>query len=156
MASWSRWLPWGERKSAVSAPINGSMISPLISLLTPQEVTPYQAWMFYLNVAPFAKVVDLIADETARLVPLVQIDGKPVDRHPVAEFMRAPGFRRTRQQLIKQIAVQYLVTGNAYVHSIGEVNAPPIALDVLKTATVAPTTGHISWPSQYFSCLFVS
>lgn len=149
MASWSRWLPWGERKSAVSAPINGSMISPLISLLTPQEVTPYQAWMFYLNVAPFAKVVDLIADETARLVPLVQIDGKPVDRHPVAEFMRAPGFRRTRQQLIKQIAVQYLVTGNSFVHVIGETNRPPLALDLLKSSMVSPTIGADMWPQHY-------
>lgn len=146
MAFWNRL--W-ERKAAVPAPVNAQFVSPYMSLLTAQEITPYQAWLNYLSVAPFAKVIDLIADETARLLPLVKIGGKPIDGHPVAEFMKRPGFQRNRYRLIKEAAVQYLVTGNAYIHSIGEPNRPPLALDLLKSSTMAITVGQDMWPQQY-------
>lgn len=148
-ASSKVFSPFIQRKAAVSAPINGTLINPYMGLLLAQEITPYQAWLLYMNVAPFAKIVDLIADETARLVPLVKVNGKPVDGHPLSQFMRRPGFNRSRQGLIKELAVQYLVTGNAYMHSIGEVSRPPIALDVLKSVTVAPTIGSDMWPEQF-------
>lgn len=139
-----------ERKSAVSAPIAGTLPAQYGSLLSAQEITPYNAWLSYMNVSALSKVVNLVADETARLVPLVRVDGKPVSDHPITKFMARPGFQRNRQKLIKQLAVQYLVTGNAYPHIIGEPSRPPLAIDVLKSALVNHTPGHDMWPDQFY------
>lgn len=149
MAFWNRWFR-PEIKAAVSAPVSGTLLQPYMPLLSAQEISPYNAWLLYQNVSTFAKIVDLIADETARLVPLVKVGGKNVVDHPLAKFMQRPGFNRTRQRFIKQLAVQYLVTGNGYMHTIGEPDRPPIALDVLKSNLVTFTPGFDMWPEQFF------
>lgn len=139
-----------ERKAAVSAPVS-SVAGPSLfgALLNPQEITPYQAWMLYINVGPFAKIVDIIADAVASLVPVVHEDGEPVDGHPVFNFLHRPGFNRTRRRLMKELTVQYLVTGTAYTHVIGSPEVPPLALDVFKTKFVNPTPGPDMWPEFY-------
>jgi HK97 family phage portal protein len=117
--------------------------------LTPNSVSPYQAWLLYKNVSSFAKVVDLISDSVASLVPVVKVNGKIVDGHPAALFLKRPGFRRTRRRLIKEAAVQYLVTGTAYLHAYGEPNQPPIALDIIKSHFMTCTHGTDMWPHMH-------
>ena len=85
----------------------------------------------------------------ASLTPLVQVDGAPVDRHPVANFLNRPGFNRTRRRFIKELTVQYLVTGTAYMHAIGNVAFPPVALDVLKSKFLSTYPGPDMWPDRY-------
>lgn len=156
MVSWSRFVPAMFRsppqtKAAVAAPINTIQHHPMAGMLSlnPQEITPYQAWLLYKTVAPFAKIVDLIADGVASLVPVVQINGKPVDGHPVASFLSRPGFNRTRRRLIKELAVQQLVCGTAYPLVYGSVEHGPTALDVLKAQYVTPVVGADMWPETY-------
>lgn len=140
-----------QRKTAVPAPIS-SQVAPSLSgaLIKPNEISAFNAWLLYLNVGPFAKVVDLIADGVASLVPVVEENGVPVDGHPVANFMHQPGFNRTFQRLMKEATVQLLVTGTGYFHVVGPTHVPPLALDVLKTKDVQPTPGMDMWPSQYY------
>lgn len=142
-----------SRKAAVPAPasmMSGIMQGSFASMfLNPSTITPSQAHLLYLNVAPFAKIVDLIADNVASLMPLVKIDGKPVDGHPALGLLNRPGFNRTRRRFIKEATVQYLVTGTAYVQSYGNVGAFPVALDVLKTKNVTHFPGHDNWPLSF-------
>lgn len=145
--AWSRFRAGFEGKSYAPAPLSAqsSQLQYLTSL-SGATITPYQAWMLYKNVSAFAKVVDLIADIVASLVPVVKENGKMVDGHPAALFLARPGFNRTRRRLIKEAAVQYLVTGTAYFHGYGELNRPPIAVDILKSHFVTNTPGADMWP----------
>lgn len=137
-------------KSAVSAPISTMSSPSLFSLMiSPAEITPVNAWQLFSNVAPLAKVVDLIADEVARLKPLVEVQGQPVDDHPVMQFLARPGFNRTRQRFIKELAIQYLVCGTSYMHVYGQTSRMPLALDVLKSRFVMWTPGADMWPDRY-------
>lgn len=141
-----------EKKDAVAPPVN-TVASPLFSaFFSNTEITPYMAWQLYRNVAPLAKVVDLIADEVSRLQPMVRINGQVVEDHPILAFLKRPGFNRTRQRLIKELAVQYLVTGTAYPVAYGNTSVRdlPIAIDVMKTHFVTPMVGHDMWPMTYY------
>lgn len=142
--------PAVQTKAAVAAPVS-SVAGPnyFAAAVSPVEITPVLAWNYYKNVAPFAKVVDLIADSVASLTPLVQVNGAPVDQHPVANFLTRPGFNRTRRRFIKELTVQYLVTGTAYVHAIGNPAFPPVALDVLKSKFFSTYPGPDMWPDRY-------
>lgn len=138
------------KKAAVPAPVS-SVAAPSLrgALINAQEITPHQAWLLYTNVGPFAKVVDMIADACASLIPVVHENGEPVDGHPVFNFLHQPGFNRTRRRLIKEMAVQYLVSGTNYLHVLGPPERPPLAFDVLKTKFVQPTPGMDMWPDFY-------
>lgn len=139
-----------SRKSAVAAPISAQPIPPAFGLLlSPQEMTPARSWMLYKNVSAFAKCVDMIADNVASLVPLVQVGGRPVADHEARMLLERPGFNRTRRRLVKELAVQYLVTGTSYLHAYGNPAAMPVALDVLKTQFVKPIPGADGWPESY-------
>lgn len=141
-----------ERKDTVAAPVSASVPLAYQAFFSPQEITPWMAWQLYKNVAPLAKVIDLIADEVARLEPLIKIEGKAVEDHPVMTYLRRPGFNRTRQRLIKELAVQYLVTGTAYTASYGNLAVPdvPIAFDVFKSQFVNPVQGQDMWTDRYW------
>jgi HK97 family phage portal protein len=147
---WSGFSAAREQKTAVPQPYSAQQISGAYGLfLTPQEVTPFEAWLLYKNVAPLAKVIDLIADQVASLVPLVKIDGKIVRDTEIHAFLNRPGFNRTRRRFIKELAVQYLVSGTAYTHVIGNVAHGPVAMDILKSKMVAITPGADMWPQHY-------
>lgn len=160
MAWWNLWsrgtsgvkdIAATEVKVAVNAPINHAMQGVFQAFLNPQEITPFVAWTLYKNVAPFAKVVDLIADEVSRLEPMVRIDGEVVEDHPIITYLKRPGFNRTRQRLIKELAVQYLVTGTAYPVVFGNVAVRdfPIAIDVAKSHFVSTIQDYDMWPRDY-------
>ncbi len=137
-------------KAAVSEPMS-ALAPPAIHGIQLQvaDVSPYQAWLLYLNVSSFARVVDLIADAVSALIPVVQENGKIIDGHPISAFLARPGFNRNRKRLIKELTVQYLVTGTAYTHVYGNPSAPPTAIDVLKTYQVNPVPGSDMWPQSY-------
>lgn len=145
----ARWFGFG-RKAAVPAPVS-SQVAPSLHgvLVSPQEIAPYQAWLLYMNVGPYAKVVDMIADAVASLMPVVHENGEAVDGHPVFNFLHQPGFNRTRRRFFKEATVQYLVTGTTYLHVMGHPMAPPAAIDILKTKYVSPTPGSDMWPDFY-------
>lgn len=150
VSTFSRWFSGAQTKAAVAAPVS-AVAHPMHGMLqmSPQEITPYNAWLLYKSVAPFAKIVDLIADGVSSLVPVVQIDGKPIDGHPVGNFMSRPGFSRTRKRFIKELTVQTLVTGTGYVHVYGNTALPPLALDVLKSQFVTHFPGADMWPDMF-------
>ena len=148
---WSRLTGgWGS-KAAVSVPVSArGMHSPYSFLLNKSaEVTPHDAWYLYKTSAAFAKIVDLIADNVATLVPLVKINGETVDGHIISKFLDRPGFNRTRRRLVKELAVQYLVTGTAYPHVYGNSSLFPVAIDVVKSRHITSFPGADGWPESF-------
>jgi HK97 family phage portal protein len=143
-----------ETKTTVSAPINLTMPSSYQPFLNPAEITPWMAWQLFKNVSTFAKVANLIADEVANMQPAVRVNGAAVEDHPLLSFLMRPGFNRTRERLVKELAIQYLVTGTAYPVIFGNVaiKGPGsiIAIDVMKAQYVNPVQGLDMWPSEYW------
>lgn len=152
MSTLTKWVPrltWGT-KAAVAAPISAAQgPHPYSLFLNASEITPTQAWYLYANSAVLAKIVDLIADNVAALAPIVKVDDEAMPDHPIIAFMKKPGFNRTRRRFIKEIAVQYLVTGTAYVQVYGNPALPPIALDVLKSRYVTSFQRADAWPDSF-------
>jgi HK97 family phage portal protein len=151
MGFFTRWIGGGDSvKSAVAQPYSAQPNYSAYSMfLNPTEITAYQAWLFYKSIAPFAKAIDTIADNVASLVPIVEIDGKPRTDIGIVPFLNRPGFNRTRRRLIKEMCVQYLVTGTAYTHVIGDPLRGPLALDLFKSQFVTVFPDKDMWPASY-------
>lgn len=134
-------------KAAVAAPVQAQRVGSY-GLFTPNagRISARDAWTLYKSVGTFAKTVDLIADQVASLQPVVKINGQIVDDPRILALFGRPGMNRTRRRLVKEIAVQYLTTGTAYVHVLGNIKALPGALDVFKTKDVQTIEGEDGWP----------
>jgi HK97 family phage portal protein len=113
------------------------------------NITPRQAWIMYKSVGTFAKIVDLIADQVSTLEPTVYIDGELQSDGYVYDLLSSPGFGRDRRGLIKELAVQYLVTGAAHTHVIGNVKHEPAQIDVLATRHSNHVEGEDGWPALW-------
>lgn len=157
MATWFRNPFRRERKAAVS-PVNAAAHGALFSaLFSGRTITPLEAWRLYQNSSSLARVVDLIADEVARLKPAIKINGDVGDDTPAGQaihaFLKRPGFNRTRQRFIKELAVQYLVSGTAYPIAYGNSamkGALPIAIDIAKSQFISLDQDFDMWPRTYF------
>lgn len=149
---WRKADPAPELKATVSGGIN--MVDPtslFSSLFSNVEITPWQAWALYKNSSAFAKVIDLIADEVANLEPLVEINGEVDPEHPIQAFLKNPGYNRDRHRFIKELAVQYLVTGTGYLIAYGNVaqRDVPILLDIPKSHHISFFQDFDMWPRDY-------
>lgn len=137
-------------KAAVTAPISAERVRAYSIFLGHRgHLTPRECWQMYLSVGTLAKVVDIIADGVAGLKPQLKIGSEIFDTHPVLDLLESPGFGRNRRRLMKELAVQYLVTGTAYPNMIGNLRAEPIAIDVLRSKDISITEGPDGWPGIY-------
>ncbi len=140
-----RTAQWLASKAAVSAPVSPQSVPYLFLAQQGADLSARQAWDLYKSVDTFAKVVDLISDQVALLKPVVKVGGELVDDHPLAVALERPGWNRTRRRLIKEMAVQRLVTGTAYLHATGNVRMAPTAFDVFMTSHVNNIEGRDGW-----------
>jgi len=148
-----------ETKAAVAAPVS-SAASPsglfAAQFLSAQEIWPYQAWLLYLNSSTYSKIVNLIADEVARLQPQVKINGEMASDTQIDQLLKRPGRGRDRKGFIKDLAVQQLVTGTAYPVIYGNPSAAQplqniIMMEVAKSQYVKPTASTSDmWPDNYW------
>lgn len=145
-----------ETKAAVAAPVNGA-VSPgpmFAAFMSPVEIQPWQAWQLFTNSSTFSKIVHLVADEVARLVPQVKINGEVVSDTPIHAILNHPGRGRDRKGFIKDLAVQQLVTGTAYPIVYGNPQAGDqsvIMIEVAKSHYVKPTQStQDMWPDVYW------
>lgn len=134
-------------KAAVSAPVEAQRVGGY-GLFVPQvgRISPREAWGLYKSVGTFAKTVDLIADQVASLHPVVKINGEIVEDPRIQYLLSKPGLNRTRRRFIKEVAVQYLSTGTAYIHAMGNVKSIPVALDIFKTKDSNTIEDGDGWP----------
>jgi HK97 family phage portal protein len=138
-------------KAAEPAPISARSVPYMRFLSTiGREIHPRDAWGLYKSVGVLAKTIDLIADNVANLKPIVSIDGEIYEEHEILELLDRPGYSRTRRGLIKELAIQYLVTGTACPHMIGNTNYLPAVIDIFKTADLSIIEDNDGFPRSLF------
>lgn len=140
------YIPGFRTKAAVNPPVSSGATPYHFLAQTGREILPHEAWKLYKSVSTFAIVVDLIADQIAQMDTVVEINERPVDGHPIDTLLNRPGFNRSRRQFIKEVAVQHLVTGTAYINFIGNPRAGAIALDTYLSHQMSHVEGSDGWP----------
>lgn len=129
-------MPFMTAKAAVADPKEARTPPPLSHALfgmQDTELASRQAWLMYKQIAPVAKVIDLIAEKVSSLGIIVKVNGDVVEGHEIEAFLHAPGYNRAREQLVRELAQQILATGTGYLVSYGREGRMPLAVDVLHT-----------------------
>jgi HK97 family phage portal protein len=102
---------------------------------------------YYQQCAPFADAVDTISQAYAQIQPMVidTVTDKFVD-HPVLDLLAKPNSTQSKTDFFEYMCMLYLVTGNPFLQSLGNVQREPLSIDCFSptmTELVANNMGLI-------------
>jgi len=104
------------------------------------NLTTYKALLYYKIIAPIGTSVDIITDEFASIKPVLynRKTKKFEYSHPVLDLFANPNADITWGEFAKMYAAYYLLTGNAYIATTGNINSIPLELEFIETQFVQP------------------
>ena len=102
------------------------------------DLANYTLLKYYESCAPVADAADRIAKEIAKINPVVSntSTGEMIFDHPVLQLLKAPNPVDTYNSLIERLVIFYLITGDTFFLSTGEIRRPPLEIFVASTAAV--------------------
>ncbi|MEM7524790.1 MAG: phage portal protein [Pseudomonadota bacterium] len=112
-----------------------------------------EAMRLYRRSSAVAISVDTIADEIQSIRPVLEMpDGTFEQEHEVLEFLRRPNAHETYEQFIGQLARHWLLTHDAFLLYVGNVESSPAELYAVKPQVVTLTESS----DEYASSIFVT
>ncbi|MDO6522250.1 phage portal protein [Shimia thalassica] len=93
--------------------------------------------------------VKLIAESAAAL-PLVLQDGQTrFEKHPLLGLLTSPNLAQGRAELFETLFGQLLLSGDGYLEAVGDNDAVPLELHVLRSDRMNVVPGADGWPVAY-------
>jgi len=85
--------------------------------------------------------VNYIADAFSAIVPVVKIDGKIIQDHPVLDLLNKPSPFFTRELFFEMLGKEYLITGETGLVALGGISRPPLELQPISVKDFTPNEG---------------
>lgn len=149
---WQKDAPQVETKSAIPYYIMGDVNSGSYAEWLGcgySRLTPQQAANFYRTSSAIAIAIDTIADEAEKIMPVLEINGKFTDSHPLLDKIKAPNPYETRQQFIGALVRDWLLNHSAFVAAAGNLRAEPASIYSISPQRVSGSLGANELPLQY-------
>ena len=102
------------------------------------------ALSLYKESSAVAIPVNMIADHLQQLEPVLKEVGTNdvIVKHPILDLLRRPSPVFTTELFLQKITIDYLVTGEAPIIAIGNVNHKPIELQPLSPSVLSHSEGQ--------------
>ncbi len=123
-----------EKKSlidlATSAGIDALLSAGLQNPNAWSQVSSSRASQFYQENSVIFAAVDIIAQEFARIAPVVRDveSGEIIPDHPILALLKKPNPYDTEDSLLSAWARNFLISGNSFLTANGDVKIPPVQL----------------------------
>lgn len=109
---------------------------------TTNAETPASALNLYEQSSAVSIPINRIAQAFATLDPVIEQDGKIIKDHPVLDLLRKPSPYYDQILFLETIAKHFLVTDEAMIVAIGNVNVPPLQLQPISPANASVVQGQ--------------
>ena len=94
------------------------------------------------------RAIKLVSEAAAALPTYLQDIERRYETHPVLELLARPNAGQGRAEMFENLFGQLLLTGNAYVESVGG-EGLPVELHVLRSDRMSILPGSDGWPVGY-------
>ena len=103
-----------------------------------ENISATQAISFYKNISALRHAVGMITENLATIEPKIKDTSKDIflEKHPVLDLLGKPNVVETYYALISKLTISYLVTGDMYVNSTGQVLRPPLELYSIPSSSI--------------------
>lgn len=132
----NKWLPQAiQKKSDYYPSLGGESLYNRLLFQGWNILSSYVAIQYYQQCAPLADAVDTISREIKAIQPIIydRRREKFIYNHPLLDLLKYPNADITYKEYIEKTINYYLITGNNYVVTLGDVRRPP-----LETFSVPP------------------
>lgn len=148
-------LDFLKRRLNTKASRTGEVVSSLVAnsiIYTPQNYENYSKEGYQSNLVVY-RCVNEIAGAVASLNWYVRSkDGRDIDNHPALELIANPNAREGWQDFVRNMLMQYFITGNSYIEALtGDFTRiePPKELHCLRADRMRIEAGNDGEPQQY-------
>lgn len=86
--------------------------------------------------------INMIAEAFASIDPVVKKDDIILTDHPVLDLLRTPSPFFTKDLFFETIGKHYLITANAYIVALGNINRPPLELQPISPGNATTVQGR--------------
>lgn len=101
------------------------------------EVNAESAYRYYNACSALANAINIIITASKSVWPIVTNSDKVNKDHPILDLLDKPGFNQNYESLLSDYLLSFLLTGNAYINVIGNINSKPSALQFIDPSRVA-------------------
>lgn len=95
------------------------------------------------------RAVRMVAEAAAALPLVLQDADQRYDSHPILSLITRPNATQGRQDFLETLFGHLLLSGNAYVESVGADDALPAELHLLRPDRMSVVPGADGWPQAY-------
>ena len=115
------------------------------------QLSMLESFQFYNEVSTVSDAVDRIVDEFCNIIPRVWDDRKKewILDHPIEQLFKNPSPMITRQEFLRDLAIDYLVTGNVFPVQTGPLSGPPFELGRINPMSLNIQTGIDGRPNEF-------
>lgn len=105
-------------------------------------VTPTSAMNLYNQSSAVSIPINFIAEAFAAINPVLKEGTEIITDHPILELLQTPSPFYTQDLFFENLAKNYLITGEAEIIAIGNINRPPIELQPINPKNVTINEGQ--------------
>jgi len=147
----SRWNPftWGSKQHG---PIETKSSTKVLGLSEElgsflkfgaggTAVTPTGAMNLYNKSTAVSIPINYIAEAFASINPVLKDGNEIITDHPVLDLLQTPSSFYTQDLFFENLAKNYLITGEAEIIAVGNINRPPIELQPINPKNVTINEG---------------
>ena len=103
--------------------------------------TPTSAMQLYDKSSAVSIPINFIAEAFASINPVIKIGNEIISEHPVLELLQTPSPFFSQDLFLEAIGKSYLITGEAEVVALGNVNREPLELQPINPRSVTINEG---------------
>jgi len=147
----SRWNPftWGSKQHG---PIETKSSTKVLGLseelgsflkfgAAGTAVTPTSAMNLYNKSSAVSIPINYIAEAFASINPVLKDGTEIITDHPVLDLLQTPSPFYTQDLFFENLAKNYLITGEAEIVAVGNINRPPIELQPINPKNITINEG---------------
>ncbi|WP_282059967.1 phage portal protein [Roseobacter litoralis] len=136
-----------EKKASATGPVVAYQTTGRVAW-SPRDAVSLTRTGFSSNPVGF-RSVKLIAEAAAALPLVLQDAEQRFEAHPLVDLVARPNPMQGRAELLEALYAQLLLTGNAYVEAVSDLNGMPEELHVLRSDRMSVVPGQDGWPVAY-------
>ena len=135
-------IPPVEKKSS-TVPLGVGLSSFLRFGMQGGATTPGGAMHLYEQSSAVATPIDYIADSFSSIRPVLrEVESRSIiRRHPILDRLNVPSDDYDGRLFAEVLATDYLITGEAGIVAIGNINRPPLALQPINPSNISVVEG---------------
>lgn len=139
--NWKFWKKSPVEQKALVLGTSESLGSFLIFGTSGSGATPASALNLYDKSTAVSIPINMVAESFASITPVIKIDDKVVNKHPILDLLAAPSPFFTESLFLETVAKDYLITGEAEIVALGSVNRSPLELQPVSPRNITVNEG---------------